>query len=648
MKNFIRSFPSKIGCFILCILSLCIAAGCVIGAFALVSFDFYGSSEGYLQENFAYEQIYSDSYDITHKALNLNEYYVKNHDKLYARENTNLRYAIYSASGDVVNCNTSSAIKSENEIWRYTIDFGAEKNGQQDNLFYAGNYSTDDAEHFTFKAYLEEELPVKDKYRFISNIVHIGYSLRYLIYVIGFLCVVLSIVCFSALMCVSARRPYTEELYPGPLNRVPFDILIAGCFCIFIFAAFVIDALTTGNIVDMILWIALIIACVCCLIGLSVSLSARIKQKNLIKGCFIYLVLRITFRILRSIGKGILAFCRLTVKFIRSIPLIWRTLAFICGIGFIDFWVFVALLNYSPFPAVIFTLLKYALLFITAVGAALFMRRLKKGGEALAQGDLSYKIETDKMFWDFKKHGENLNSIAKGMSIAVEERLQSERMKAELITNVSHDIKTPLTSIINYAGLIAEKKCSEPAHKEYSEVLTRKSEHLKRLLDDLVEISKANTGNLEVDLIPCDAGVLLSQVTGEFAERCQSAGLELITTAPEKELRIMADSRRIWRVFENLMSNVCKYSLVGSRVYLSLEERGNEVRFIFRNTSKAALNISPLELMERFVRGDSSRTTEGNGLGLSIAKSLAELQQGKMDISIDGDLFKVILSFPTI
>ena len=163
-----------------------------------------------------------------------------------------------------------------------------------------------------------------------------------------------------------------------------------------------------------------------------------------------------------------------------------------------------------------------------------------------------------------------------------------------------------------------------------------------------MEISKANTGNLEVDLQPMDAGVLLSQTAGEFAERCEAAGLSLVTDIPEGALTIMADGRRIWRVFENLMNNAIKYSLAGSRVYVSLHKEGQEAVFVIRNTSKQALNISPKELTERFVRGDASRTTEGSGLGLSIAKSLTELQNGRMDIAIDGDLFKVVLRFKVL
>jgi signal transduction histidine kinase len=171
---------------------------------------------------------------------------------------------------------------------------------------------------------------------------------------------------------------------------------------------------------------------------------------------------------------------------------------------------------------------------------------------------------------------------------------------------------------------------------------------LKRLLDDLVEISKAQSGNLDVELTPCDANVLLTQASGEYIQKCENAGLELVTAIPEGRIRIMADGRRIWRVFENLLNNAVKYSLSGSRVYISLARYGDFASFTFRNTSKTMLNITPDELTERFVRGDTSRSTEGNGLGLSIAKSLTELQNGKMDIDIDGDLFKVTLLFPIV
>ena len=232
------------------------------------------------------------------------------------------------------------------------------------------------------------------------------------------------------------------------------------------------------------------------------------------------------------------------------------------------------------------------------------------------------------------------------MSRAVDERMKSERMKTELITNVSHDIKTPLTSIINYADLISREKCDNEKIAEYAEVLSRQSDRLKRLIEDLVEASKAATGNLEVMLSLCDAGVFISQAVGEYEQKLNDAGLQTVVTQFDEAVYVMADGRRMLRVFDNLMNNICKYAQSGTRVYLSLEKIGNKAVITFKNTSRDPLNISADELMERFVRGDSSRNTEGNGLGLSIAKSLTELQGGTLTLSVDGDLFKVILSFP--
>jgi signal transduction histidine kinase len=278
------------------------------------------------------------------------------------------------------------------------------------------------------------------------------------------------------------------------------------------------------------------------------------------------------------------------------------------------------------------------------------LKKLETGGKALANGNLAYKTDTKGMILDLKNHGENLNSIATGMTKALEARLKSERMKTELITNVSHDIKTPLTSIINYASLIGNELKDKDDEKlsEYSEVLVRQSESLKRLIEDLVEASKASSGNLDVALAPCDASIFISQASGEYEEKLKKTDLTLVTKESPEELYIMADGRRMWRIFDNLMNNICKYALPGTRVYLSLERFSDRALITFKNTSKEPLDMTEEELMERFTRGDSSRHTEGNGLGLSIARSLAELQNGQLRLALDGDLFKAILSFPLV
>ncbi len=273
------------------------------------------------------------------------------------------------------------------------------------------------------------------------------------------------------------------------------------------------------------------------------------------------------------------------------------------------------------------------------------MAHLQEGSRKIAEGDLKYKINTNKMFWEFKKHGDNLNSISAGMSHAVEERMKSERFKTELITNVSHDIKTPLTSIINYVDLLGKEELHNGTADSYLEVLKRQSDRLKKLIEDLIEASKASSGSLPVHLEKLEASVSMVQTVGEFEERLRGKSLELLVKKPEQPVYIMADGRHFWRVIDNLMNNICKYAQPLTRVYINMEEKENEVMIIFRNTSSCPLNISSEELMERFVRGDSSRNTEGSGLGISIAKSLMELMKGTLILYIDGDLFKVELKF---
>lgn len=274
------------------------------------------------------------------------------------------------------------------------------------------------------------------------------------------------------------------------------------------------------------------------------------------------------------------------------------------------------------------------------------MKCLQTGSKRLAEGNLHSKLDTGKMFWEFKKHGEYLNQIGDGMSIALEERLRSERFKTELITNVSHDIKTPLTSIINYIDLLKKENTTLEEEREYLDVLERQSARLKKLIEDLMEASKASAGTLPVNLEKCDVDILLTQTAGEYEEKLSNNQLELIVQKKNNSVYIQADTRHLWRIFDNLMNNICKYSQPGTRVYINQKIEPEWVRISFLNTSKYALNISGDELMERFVRGDASRNTEGNGLGLAIARSLTELMSGTLHISIEGDLFKVILALP--
>ena len=321
-----------------------------------------------------------------------------------------------------------------------------------------------------------------------------------------------------------------------------------------------------------------------------------------------------------------------------------------------------ALLPYTGFilSDIIFATFGYSsariLLLLAGFDVAVFLcyirwnreqQRICGASSALASGNLAYKVNEKQLHFVWRDLGRDLNSIGDGMALAVEERLRSERMKTELITNVSHDLKTPLTSIINYIELLKREDLPPETQREYLDVLDRQSAKLKKLTEDVIEASKAASGVMPVNAEILDARELLEQSVGEYAERMKQAGVTPVIHAPEQETCILADGRLLGRVLDNFITNIIKYAQPGTRAYFDMNESEGETTVAVKNTSRAPLDMPAEELMERFVRGDSSRSTEGSGLGLSIARSLTELMGGRMRLTLDGDLFKAEIVFPT-
>lgn len=334
---------------------------------------------------------------------------------------------------------------------------------------------------------------------------------------------------------------------------------------------------------------------------------------------------------------------RLSV-FIRELPLTWKTL--LCFLLYLAA-IFAAdhlwpLRYWYPLPGAVVNLTVLMGLCWWSAGFG----RVRKGTEIIAAGNLNHQIETAHLPADLKGHAEALNNISGGLTTAVNEQMKSERFKAELITNVSHDLKTPLTSIINYVNLLKTTDQTDPRAQTYIEVLDRKSLRLKKLTEDLVEASKASTGVLAVNREKIGMAQLLDQALGEYEEKLEEKRLAVVRTVPEGESYVYADGRHLWRVIDNLLSNCAKYALEGTRVYIELVRGKGTVSLSVKNISREALNVPSERLMERFVRGEESRSTEGSGLGLSIARSLTELQGGTFELAVDGDLFKAVVTLP--
>lgn len=282
------------------------------------------------------------------------------------------------------------------------------------------------------------------------------------------------------------------------------------------------------------------------------------------------------------------------------------------------------------------------------ISNAIAKSRIKKGIEQIASGDLNYRIELKGLRGTNLEMAEKVNNIGNGLNRAVEENMKSERLKTDLITNVSHDIKTPLTSIINYVDLLKRENLQDEKIQGYLAILEAKAQRLKTLTEDVVEASKVSSGNIKLEFMNVNLVEMIQQTEGEFEEKFSARDLSVITSLPEQEAIIHVDGRRLWRVLENIYGNAAKYAMPGTRVYADLKVEDETVRFSLKNISEQQLNISADELTERFIRGDISRSTEGSGLGLSIAQSLMKMQGGVMELYLDGDLFKVELEFPRV
>ena len=455
---------------------------------------------------------------------------------------------------------------------------------------------------------------------------------------------ILFAVVFIFLLSIAGKDPKTREVNPGFMNRLPLDSYLAiagfltvlGCMAIYE----LLDILTykRGPVV-----LALVLICGCGIgvatldMGFFTALAAQVKLpayywfKNSVCGR----VLRFCWKYCRLAGRGLR-------KVFDMLPIIWRWIAaggvlgiillIICA-GSASHW-------YSIFPLFLWC--------VTFAGVVIYCGYcygiIHKGIKRMNAGDLQQEIDTKYLIGSFKSIAEDLNALADVAAIAAEKQLKAERMKTELITNVSHDIKTPLTSVINYVDLLQQPHTEEEG-VQYLEVLSRQSIRLKKLVEDLMDMSKASSGNMAVNITSVDAVEAVNQALGEFFDKLDNAQLTPVFRSPDSQLHMLADGRLTWRVLSNLLSNVVKYALPGTRMYVDLLRLDKTVVLSVKNISREELNISAEELTERFVRGDASRNTEGSGLGLNIAQSLMHLQKGSLEVTVDGDLFKVTLTF---
>lgn len=697
MQKKIYSVPVKAAAVVLLLLSF---VGAGISGFygALAAFAGCYNTESYQPENSYGSTMCWNA--ISKYAERANDWYQlsKNQDSFGYSEREHFQYlteTLQDTSLCFVQVNEKSGISERIPI------AGKELNSFCTKITYYLMEKSDDEES-GFEVYVDESSGVNDVFKQMRITYENMYPDRWSYFIWIAVSALIGLASWIFLLVVSGHSAETGEIAWKGFHRIPFDLLtvlfvLIGCIPCATFAPY-----WPAEASFLRMYVALVVIAVLSIVLMVMlwvhTLTARIKAKKLLRSTLIGMLCIKVWGILRSsaqklaesgskpkvnrqkvvpqdgdespeniwkttrdhlkkidwrhnkvtaalaaMGRGIRAAIRGLAELLRNLNVIWK----LCGVVAL----IVAGLEFLAMAArydggILLCLMLLDVLVLLAVGFfAMQLDRLKKGGERLADGDLDYKVPTDHMYWDLQQHAKNLNAISDGMASAVEERLKSERMKYELLTNVSHDIKTPLTSIINYVDLLRGEPVESKQAQEYIEVLERQSAKLKKLITDLIEVSKATTGNITVNSERTHAGELLRQCVGEYSERFAAQELQPILTVPEDEPSIYADGRLLWRVFDNLLGNIVKYALPGTRVYIDLESTGNQVVISLKNISREQLSISSDELMERFVRGDASRATEGSGLGLSIARSLTELMQGRFGLIVDGDLFKIVLNF---
>ena len=438
---------------------------------------------------------------------------------------------------------------------------------------------------------------------------------------------VLVIVSAILITIYAGRKRNFKEIQLELIDKIPLEIILVAMFIPSIMLLFLgIELSYSLNIATIIGNIGILIIMYSIALISYESIVRRIKTNTILKNTIIY-------RLCKWIKNGV-------KNIFNNFNLAAKIIVILACM-----LIFTLIFSNWGFTGIILLIAMYVFAFKYCFDNITKFLNIKNTVKKIYEGDTKVRLQEDEYTGVLKELCIYVNDIAGGFTNAIDKSLKSERMKTELITNVSHDIKTPLTSIINYVDLLKKEDMPNEKAKEYLDILEQKSQRLKRLTEDLIEASKASSGNIKLDMKKINVNELIKQISGEFEDKFKNKNLDLNIEMPKEDVFILADSRYLYRVMENMYTNIEKYAMENSRVYVDLLEENKKVKIEIKNISKEKLNISANELMERFVRGESSRNTEGSGLGLSIAQSLTKLQKGEFGIYLDGDLFKVIISF---
>lgn len=636
-----------------------IVVGCFLGISYLFEYDFYDKDNNGETAKTIAVQIYSlddceKAEDYFRCSMERNfaalqgdyvsdeDYRLDYYEEYFSPNKTNFVFAVYDTNGNFFwepSGGYSYIVAKDNTEYTGTSDFYI-TDGTQNLVPLKINY-----------AVLVNDTQANDRYKSAFEWIEVANSLKYFVFVVLFFSLLFIVILLSvAAINAGTVDSETGEYVLGFVDRMPLDFLtliLVGFFAVAMMVIGLTSAADVNMVLNNLVVIATFVAFVMLLLSYLTSISVRIKMGKAYKNTVFYMIYRkfkrktprklrrvfgeMSFMVKLLLGISVYVLAEAGIFVIMAYNGIFSDRATEMFTTFLIVWGMTRLLLIPIFVLI-----------------AINLNYIKEEGEKLAGGILGEGVSQKLSISAFKSHGKNLDQIRKEINKAMEQELRSEKLRNELITNVSHDIKTPLTSIKSYVDFLQRDNLSEKERKEYLEIVAKHTDKLAVLAKNLIEVSQITSGNIEVKREKTSLNIIIEQTIEEFALKLEQSELIPRVNMPENEVYVMGDGEWLWRIFSNLLNNACKYAAVGTDVEISLGENNGKAAVRIANISKSALNVEGDELFERFVRGDSSRHTEGNGLGLSIAKSLAELQGGTLDISVKGETFTAVVVFDSV
>lgn len=657
MKNGqLRSESDRIVSLIVLVCMTIVAVGCIMGIVYLQQYNFYAEgNKGQTAKSVAVRLYSIDDAELAKdyylcRIGEESEYRLDYYETKFTRENSNFVFTVKNVLGEVLFDSLSPDGINSTGLTFENAKLAAEYTGKSDFYFF-----DEDGDFVPLQidyVILTPELQItNDRYTSAFQWIDIAYTLRYFVFVVLFLSIAIIVILLSVITINAGTvDEETGDIIPGFIDKLPLDFVTLFTILLFAVAGMVLgltSAADTGMVLNNVIYMIIGVAAVLVIMSYLTTLSIRVKMGRFYRNTVIYSIFhkfkrKTPRKVRRAIGEMTL-FRKIVLGVIIYILFEGALLAVMAYFGMLS--------NDYADPKLVLGLFLVAwaatrlIMIPIIVMIAINLNYVKEEGRRLAEGVMGDEIADKLSVAAIRTHGQNLDRIKKEINKAMEQELKSEKLKSELITNVSHDIKTPLTSIKNYVDFLSDDNLTDEERKKYIEIISKHTDKLSMLLNDLIEASRIQSGNIEINLEKTSLNIIIEQTVEEFAVKLEKSLLIPRVSMPENDIYIMGDGKWLWRIFSNLFNNACKYAAPDTDLEICLDCVDDRARIKISNISNSEFSVEGSELFERFVRGDSSRHTEGHGLGLSIARSLAEMQGGTMDISVEGNRFAAILEF---